>query len=320
MPNPAQVPFWRRTPPAVFPPVMGLFGLGLAWRRAAEVFSVPTAVGDLILGATSAIFLVLFTAHMIKFFIRPETVVEDLQILPGRVGLAAASLCVILMAAAVVPFSERLAAFLLTSGLIWHIALATIMVVILVQGPAEQRRATPAWHLSFVGFIMAPLSAAPLGMTGLAQALLVGTVTAAVFVYSISLSQLIRKSLPPPLRPLLAIHLAPISLFGAASVLLGYTTAAVVFACIASVVLLALILHARWLTVAGFSPLWGAFTFPAAAYAGLCLALAPQGQVFVWVGGAVLVAATLMIPPIAFRVLRLFANGKLAAGTNAAIA
>ena len=317
---PAKTAFWRRTPPAVFPPIMGLLGLGLAWRRAAEELAVSPAIADLVLGAATTIFLFLFAAHMAKFLARPETVIEDLRVLPGRTGLAAASLCVLLLAAVAVPYSERLAVFLLTTGLLWHIVLAALMVRGFFAAPREQRKATPAWHLSFVGFIVAPLASAPLGMVGLTNAIFVATLVISGTIYAISAAQLWQRSPPAPLRPLLAIHLAPLSLLGTACVVLGHITLALIFAGLASLMFAALLARVRYLVAAGFSPLWGAFTFPLAAYAGLLLALADYGVVFRFTGGAALVAASLIIPPIALQVLRQWARGTLAAATNAAVA
>jgi tellurite resistance protein len=95
---------------------------------------------------------------------------------------------------------------------------------------------------------------------------------------------------------------------------------AILFAALATAVLVVLLTRARYLTVAGFSPLWGAFTFPAAAYAGLMLALAGQGAPFRLAGAIALIAATIIVPLIAARVLRMWARGILATRTNAAVA
>jgi len=312
--------FWRSTPPAVFPPVMGLFGVALGWRRAAEAFGTSTAIADLVLGATVMIFLLLFAAYMAKFLARPEVVLEDLRVLPGRAGLAAASLSVMLFAAAMVPYSERLASFLLTVGVLWHMVLAGLMSYVLAKGPAAQRKTTPVWHLSYVGFVVAPLSAVPLGMIPLAMGLFISTIGIAVVIYAISLSQLAQRDPPPPLRPLLAIHLAPLSLFGTIAASVELTGMAICFALLATLVLAIMLYKARYLTAAGFSPLWGAFTFPLAAYGGMMLALASVAGFFGFIGGAVLVAATLITIYIAAKVLQMFVKGSLAKGTNAAIA
>ena len=313
-----RVPFWRRTPPSVFPPLMGLFGLALAWERAAEPLGVPRAVSEMLLGAVVMLFLFALAAYLAKLAKRPAVIVEDLRILPGRAGLAAGPMCIMVVSPGLVPHAPALGRWLLFGGLVAHGGLAVRVVHGLLTGPVEARQVTPVWHLSFVGFIVAPLSAAPLGFTGLAQAVLAGTAAAAALIYGVSLAQLIRRNPPPPLRPLLAIHVSPLALCGTASLLLGLTGFAVVFAGLASLVVAMLLLNARYLTAAGFSPLWGAFTFPLAAYAGLMLGLAGHGAIFGAVGGLGLVAGTVLIPWIAARILQMWARGALAAKTNAA--
>jgi tellurite resistance protein len=127
---------------------------------------------------------------------------------------------------------------------------------------------------------------------------------------------------PAPLRPLLAIHLSPAALLGTVSLGLGYHTLALVFAVLAALILTALVLGARWLLVAGFSPFWGALTFPLAASANLWLGMGERGmgEGWRWAGDGALIAATLIIPPIAVKVLQLWAKGTLAIKTNAATA
>ena len=47
---PRRPKLFAKTPPAVFPVVLGLLGLGLALRRAADVTGLPGAVAELVLG------------------------------------------------------------------------------------------------------------------------------------------------------------------------------------------------------------------------------------------------------------------------------
>ena len=317
-PVPPRPGLFRQTPPAAFTPVFGLLGLGLAWRRAAEAFALPAGWPETLLGAVTLLFLFVLAAYLAKAARRPGVVAEDLRVLPGRAGLTAASLSVLLLAAVAVPYSAALARALLFAGLGLHAALALAFLAALAKGPPEQRRASPVWHLAFVGFILAPLSAVPLGLTGLSLAILKATVPVALLVWAVSAVGLVRHGMPPPLRPLLAIHLAPAALFATVSAMLGLPQLALV-ASLAMLALLALLLaRARWIAAAGFSPIWGSFTFPAAAAASASLA---QGaEPFRSLGGVLVVAATLAIPPIAWKVMQLWAKGRLAPATNAAIA
>ncbi len=315
-----KTPAWRSTPPALFPPVMGLFGLALAWRRASAFSDAAGTISDLVFGVVTMLFLLLAAAYVAKVISAPEVVGRDLTVLPGRLGLSAFSMSVMLLGAGLVPFSTGLATVLVFGGLALHAALAVWIARLLLAAPPEGRAVTPAWHLSFVGFIVAPLAAAPLGYEGLAQLVLYATVPVAAVIYGLSLRQFLTRRAPEPLRPLLAIHLAPLALFGTAAALTGQGALALGFATAASGLILLLLASARWLTTVGFSPLWGAFTFPLAAYAGLCLTLAPAYEAFRWPGFAALIAASLLIPWIAAKVVRMWLRGSLAPKTNAAVA
>ncbi len=315
-----RLPMWRNTPPALFPPLLGLFGLGLAWRRGGDVYGLTSAPGDLILGAVSLVYVFVLVSYGAKLIHRPGALRDDFRVLPGRAGLPAASMSAMLCAAALVPIAPGLAEALLWAGLALHVLLALGIAVTFLVGPAEQRRVSPAWHLAFVGLIVSPAAAVPLGLTGLAQAVTLGTMAAAAGIYGASLVQWARGVPPAPLRPLLAIHLAPVSLFGTACALLEWSGAALVFAAIAGLGLLGLVAGARWLTQAGFSPLWGALTFPLAAFTGLMLLVSEESPVFALAGGAGLIVSTIGIPWIALRIFRMWPPGALAAKTNAAVA
>lgn len=316
----AQPGLWRRTPPAIFPPVMGLFGLGLGWRVGAGAFGLPPGLAELLLGGVALLFVFAAVAWLAKPLRRASVLREELRVLPGRAGLAAGSLCVMLLAPVLVPYAPGLARGLVVASLALHAALALAVVHVLLTGPQEQRVVTPVFHLTFVGFIIGPLSLIPLGHVGAAQMILYAMVPVALAIWAVSLWQIARRVPPAPLRPLLAIHLAPASLISIVATGLGETTLAALAAGLGGAILAMLVLSVRWLVAAGFSALWGAFTFPLAAYATALLLLGGASglRAVTLGGGLVLVAATLIIPPIAVKVLQAWAKGGLAKATNAA--
>ncbi|MFN7223544.1 MAG: tellurium resistance protein [Paracoccaceae bacterium] len=310
---PRKVPMFARMPPAVFPSVLGLLGLSLALKRASIVAEVPEGLADLVMGVVAALWLFCLLAYGAKLVRRPAVVMEDLRILPGRAGLAAATVGSLSVAAVLGFFNAPAAQVMLVLGLMLQIVMAGLMVSSLMASPPEGRDVTPVWHLSFVGFIVGALAAIPVGWTEVATVILWATLPVALGIWGISLWQLIRRIPPAPLRPLLAIHLAPASLFASVAGLLGMPMLATGMVALAAVIAIALLVSARWITQAGFSPLWGAFTFPLAMFAS---ALMING----WVMGGVLVTVLALgaIPAIAWNVLKMWPGGKLAAKTNAA--
>lgn len=314
---------WRQTPPAIFSPIMGFLGLGLAWRQATATLGAPPAVSELLLGAGVALYAFALVAWLAKPLRRPRVLVEELRVLPGRAGLSAMTMSLMLTAAALVEYSHGLARWVAIPAFAAHVGLALLVIHALITGPTEARGVTPVWHLSFVGFIAGPLVGVPLGHLAIAEAILWMTMAVAVAIWAISLHQLVRGIPPAPLRPLVAIHLAPASFFATVAALLGFEVVALGFAALATAILAALLAGGRWIAVAGFSPMWGAFTFPLAAYASAMLHVAqfvegPAATAMRLASALVLVAATLIIPAILFKILQAWARGGLAARTNAA--
>ena len=313
--NQSRSGLFRRTPPAIFPPVMGLFGLGLAWRRGAEAAGLPGGLAEALLGGVTLIYAFALLAYLAKVARRPGVVAEDLRILPGRAGLAAANLSGMLLAAVLVPYAPGLALAVVALAIVLHVALGAAVLRLFLTGPEEARVITPVWHLTFVGYILAPLSLIPLGHAGLSQGILYATIPVAAAIWAVSLRQIATRIPPAPLRPLLAIHLAPASLFATVSAMLGLPGLSTGFAVLAGLILLVLLAGARWITAAGFSALWGAFTFPLAACTSAWLAAG-------WAvpGLILLAAATGVVLPVAVKVMQAWAKGGLAIKTNAATA
>lgn len=316
-PKPTPPGLWRRTPPAIFPPTLGLAALALGWRKGAEVFDLPAAVGEVLTGAVTLLCCFVLLTYLVKALRRPAVMLDDLRILPGRAGLAAGVLVVYLLAMAIGPYLPGAARTVLATGAALHLALTGAMLYVLATGPAEQRRVNPAWHLLFSGWIVAALAAAQLGLMAVAVWLFWGALVIAVVIWVLSLQQFARQTVPAPLRPLLAIHLAPAAVIGTTAAHLGGLALAQIFAISAAVLLLVFAARGRWLLAGGFSALWGALTFPLAATAMLWLTL---GGIWRIPGGLALVAATLIVLPIALQIYKIWAKGELALKTGAAIA
>lgn len=322
LPKPVPLGRFRRVPPSIFPPLLGLLGLALAWAGAVRTFVLPAAPAQLLAGAATALALFALAAYGAKLARRPAVLAEELAILPGRAGVAAGVLGAYLTAALIGLMTPALGRALLIVALALHLGFVAVLVAVLRAGPAEQRRVTPVWHLSFTGFIVAAHAALILGWPGLAGALFWPTLVLALAIWAVSARQLAAARVPAPLRPLLAIHLAPVALFGSVLVGLGHAGAGLASGLLALAILAAGLFGGRWLLAAGPSPLWGAFTFPLSATAGLWVAL--HGAFGSPLTGAVaigtLTLATLVVPPVMVMIWRDWNTGRLPARTNAAIA
>ncbi|AWD20644.1 tellurium resistance protein [Fuscovulum blasticum] len=312
---PRKVPAFANTPPAIFPVLLGLLGLVLALRVGLAHLGLPPGIGDLAAGLVVPLWAVGVVAYGAKLARRPGVIFDDLKVMPSRAGLSAATMGGMAAAALIAPYAPRLALALLVVALALHAVLALLVARVLSGLPPEGREVNPTWHLTFVGFIVGGVAAALLDQPGMARGLLWATVPVAAVIWGLSVMQALKRVPPAALRPLLVIHLAPASLFTSVALLTGHMTLAVIFAVIGIGIFLVLAASFRWITETGFSPLWGAMTFPLAAFSAALLRL---GGVWAWAGLALLGLGLVAIPLIAWNVLKLWPGGRLAARTNAA--
>ncbi len=305
---------FARTPPAVFPAILGILGLAGAVRLALGRTGWDQGLADLLAGVAVALWLFAAFAYLVKLRRRPGVVVEDLRVLPGRSGLAAMTMGGMVAAGLVSTYSAPVSAVLLWASLVGHAVLAGLLLRLLASLPQEARAVNPTLHLSFAGFIVAAPAALALGLGWVAEMLFWATLPMAVAIWVLSLRQFLRTVPPAPLRPLLAIHVAPAALLATVAALLGWPALSFVFVAAGACLGLALLLSARWVGQAGISPLWGAFTFPIAALATAAL----MQESGLWLGLVLVLAGLVAIPLILWWILKRWPGGKLAAVTNAA--
>jgi tellurite resistance protein len=307
----------RRVPPAIFPAMLGLFGLGLAWRRAADSFDLPAGLAEAGLGAVTLLFLFALGAYALKLARRPAVVLEDLKVLPGRLGLSAMIATIYLLASTLSLYFPDPARGLLLATTAVHGMLILAIGWVFLRGPAEQRRYSPAGHLYFVSPIVGGFVAAQAGFDFLALGLLGASLMVAALIWAWGVDHLWRNGMAAPLRPLLALHAAPAAVGGLGAQYLQMSGLAEVAAMIAAFVVALLVMRMRWITASGFSPLWGAFAFPLAASASLWISLGGAWQML---GGVALLAASIITVSVAYRIMKLWLSGQLAVRTNAAAA
>lgn len=312
---PRRAKLFARTPPAAFPPILGLLGLAGALRLVLGRLGWDQGPGDLLAGLAVALWAFGALAYGVKLARRPAVAVEDLRVLPGRSGLAALTMGGMAAAGLLAAYGATVAAVLLVLSLAGHAVLAFLLLRLLLALPPEGRAVNPTLHLSFVGFIVAAAPALALGWGTLAEVLFWTMLPVALAIWGLSLRQFAKGVPPAPLRPLLAIHLAPAALLGTVAAMLARPELGVMFAGFGLVYAIVLLASARWLLETGVTAMWGAFTFPLAA---LATALMVSGGVWFWPGVGLTVAALAVNPWLLWWILKRWPGGKLAAVTNAA--
>lgn len=291
------VPHERSAAPLVLlPAVLGLFGLGLAWRRAAPLLAIDDTLSWGVLLVAGLILAAVASHYARAIRHRPALLGHHMRDLPGMSALPAANLSLMLLAAALVRDHPGPALGVLALAMASHLALGLRLLIEPTLRPAARPGVTPVWHMVLVGWIITTQTLTPLGLPGLSQAILSVTAPVAVAIWGHSLGHLAKGQVPAALRPLLAIHLAPASLMAVAAGMLDLPGLSLAFLALASLILALLLAAAGWIVRTGFSPGWGAFTFPLAAYAN---ALFVTG--FAWPGLVVTLGASALTLIVAAR-------------------
>ncbi|MFE3839176.1 tellurium resistance protein [Pseudogemmobacter sonorensis] len=306
---------FARTPPAIFPPILGLLGLALALRAGLSRLDLPQAAADLLAGLALPLWGFALFAMAAKILRRPAVLAEDLRVIPSRAGLAAASAGGMAAAALLSAHAPRAGVALLALSLALHAGIALAVLRALRTAPPEARRPEPGWHLVLSGFILGGPAALALDLPGLARGLFVFALPVATTIWIACLVEALRRPPPPPLRPALAIHLAPASLLALTAAGLGWSTTATLMTGLALAMLVAMALGLGWLLRGGETPLRAAFGFPLAATAS---ALIAQEGMTASLGVGLLGVALVVVPVLGWQVLRRWPGGRLAALTNAA--
>jgi tellurite resistance protein len=313
--------FWRRTPPALFPCILGFLGLGIAWRKAAEIWPIPTWVGEGILVIAATLFLFTFVSYMTKLSLRPSVVLDDLKVLPARGTVTAGAMCMMVLAAAIFPYHLEL-----SRGVWWFsIILQTLYVICVIYSLSYSENnlsnVTPSLMLPAVGYIVAAIAGPDLGYVGLSKVFLIATSPFYALIVILSLLNVKPKAMPPPVRASYAILLAPTSIYGIAALgLWGVDVFATIW-WMALVFSILMLLTVRWLATGGWNPGWGAFTFPLSALASVLLLGVEMGfgMTATIASLSVLSVASLVVPYVVWKTFRFWAIGKLAEATGAAV-
>jgi tellurite resistance protein len=281
---------------------LGLGGLGLAWRQAGFAW-----VGEPLMALTGFAWVLILVLHAARALRHPEAALADWRN-PVRCGfVGAASIGMMLTAAALLPHAPALARALLLPAVVLHLAIGLLLLARVLRGEGSPAMLVPPLMIPLVGNVLAPLFLVPLGLPMLGWMLFGVGMLLWLGLQPLLLGRLFEAALPPPMRPSLAILLAP-SAVGALAVdaLGGPAPAFLALYGLAAFTFALLLMVLRPMLRAGFSIGYWGFTFPLAAFTTATMKVAPG-----LVGWGMLGFATLAIGAIALATLRLAIQGAL---------
>jgi tellurite resistance protein len=198
-------------PAAFFGIVLGLAGLGNAWRAAHQIWQTPAFVGEALMALAAVVWALLLLLFILKWiFTREEAFGEAHHPVQccfiGLVGVAT-----MLIALAALPYSRLAAEFLFGIGMAFTLAFALWRTGVLWHGDREQSATTPVLFLPTVaGAFVTATAASALGYPDWGQLAFGAGLFSWLAIESVLLHRLYTvTSLPVALRPTLGIQLAP---------------------------------------------------------------------------------------------------------------
>ncbi len=316
-------PLWRQTPPAIFPVALGFTGLGIAWRGAAAILPLSSAVGDFLMGLAGAFYLYFLVSYLAKLIARPSVLHDDLKTPAGRAGIAALAM-VLMLLGLVLDMAGGNGGPVWLAGVGLHIVASLLALGSLLSMPREARLVSPFQLLTFVGLIVAPVAGIRLGYRDLSLWLTLYSLLPFAIISVLYARKLMQARPVPPLRPPLVIFLSPTGLFAIAFAQLGMRLEFDLFYVVSLALAVVFLLRARWLTEGGFGPTWGSFTFPIAVFANMNVTAATTGMVpLSWAQAGVIIGLAIGTPFILYIVYKAgqsFIRGELTRKSGAGIA
>lgn len=298
-----------RTPVAVFGIVLGIAGLGGAWRAAHTVWGLPTAIGEAIMAIASVVWLALMILYGTKWWFTRETAAAECRHPIQSCFVAFVPMATMLIAVSARPYAEEAAFCLFLLGAGSSLMFAIYHAGQLSTGGRDPAAVTPALVLPVVGFCyVSAIGAGAFGNLGLGQILFGAGLLAWLPIEAAVRFRLYKAAeMPPPLRPTLGILLAPPAVGAVAFLSTSVGPPDRIGAFLIGYALLQVLLLIRllpWIAKQPFAASWWAFGFGIDA-----LAIAPL--LFIQQGGT---GPLVSLAPVLF----VFANlaiGALAVGT-----
>ncbi|WP_421846341.1 dicarboxylate transporter/tellurite-resistance protein TehA [Novosphingobium sp.] len=302
-----------RVPVSYFGMVLGLEGLAGSWREAHAAWGGPSVIGEGLFALAAVVWLALTGLYLAKWIWRfGEALSECADPLRGSfIGLG--GVATLLLAQGALPYSREVAVVLFFAGGTFSLGFGIWRSGPLWQGQRPVEVTTPLLYLPIVasGFVIAATAGA-LGWHAWAALAFGGAFFSWLALESVVLHRLLEAAtLPPEVRPVLGILLAPPAVGALAALAGGANPAGPLVLGLAGYGLLQAMLLLRmwwWIAKQPFAPSYWAITFGATALPNTVtrLAMASPGHELAGLGFALFVASNLLVGVIGFKTIMLF--------------
>lgn len=306
--------------PVMFAMVLGIGGLANGWRAAAQIWAVPSWIGEALASLAVAIWLGLLVAYAKHWLAAPREALADMQH-PAQ-GMLASLLPVATLIASLAlrPHLPATAWIMALSGLAGVLAFAVWAIGGLWQDGRAAADTTAVFYMPTVGGgLVAALAAASFGATETGWLFFGLGLMSFLAMESVVIARMIQTPLPADRRATLGVHMAPPAVASVALMALTddarFTPFALMlfgYGCFQALVLLRL---APWLRQQAFGPTAWAYTFGISALplAAVRLVERGAGAPVSLLAPALFAAANLIIGWIALRSLWSLVAGRVPA-------
>ena len=306
-------------PASFFAIVLGIIGLGSAWRDAVRLWSLPSVVAEAIMFVGAAVWVVVLLLYAANWIWAREQVRAELEHPIHCCFFALVPISALLMVLAVLPYSRAAAVALFAVGTVGQLIFAVYRTGRVWQGGADPAAVTPVLYLPAVaGSLVTAVVAGALGFVELGR-LFFG---AGIFSWLALESIIVRRfyldpPMPPALRPGIGLQLAPPAVGAVAYLSITVGRPDIIAEALLGYGLLHGLVLARllpWIARQPFAASYWAFSFGVAAMAIAALRLVERGieaPPFVALAAALFVIANVVIGAIAVGTVWLLVRGRL---------
>ncbi len=306
------------TPASYFGIILGLAGLGGAWRAAHQLWGLPSSIGETLMGLGALIWATLLALYVHKWVVRRDDAIAELKhpIQCCFVGLVGVS--TLLIAGAALPYSRPLALSLFVLGALYTIVFGVWRTGGLWMGGRDPSTTTPVLYLPTVAgaFVMATQAGA-LGYRDFGQYAFGVGLFSWLAIESVLWQRLYNApEMALALRPTVGIQLAPPSVGAVAYLSITQGTPNVVAHALIGYALLQVLLLARllpWIRQPSFAPSYWAvgFGLVAIATAPLRMILRRDSGTITLIAPCTFVLANVVIGALAVATLVRLGRGEL---------
>lgn len=304
-------------PVPLFAVVMGVAGLGIAWRKAHHTLGVSPLIGELVLLLATVLFGSIAVLYALKLLRHADEVRDEFRH-PVRANFFPAfSVSLLLLAAAALPYSRLGATVLFAVGAALHLTFTIHLLGRWITRNYEIKHSNPAWFIPVVGNILVPIPGTQLGYVELSWFFFAVGLVFWIVLFTILFYRIVfHDQMPAKIVPTLFIFIAPpsigfLSYVGLTGGPLDGGARILIYVALLLTLLL-LSLYRQFLSVP-FAVSWWAYTFPldSVATASLEFAELAGADLIQGVGTALLALATGVVTLVLVRTLTALMTGAL---------